>query len=94
MGVNHSPSGGLGMKYALVVYDKPGVLDALPEAERNAAYGEFMVLTADARFRAGEQLQPVRTARSVLVEDGVTQSADGPAVRSDVELSGLRLRRR
>jgi hypothetical protein len=76
------------MKYALLVYDKPGALEALPESERDAVYGEFMALTRDPRFRAGEQLQPAQTAQSVQVTGGAASTSPGPAVSSEIELSG------
>ena len=66
------------MKYALLVYTKPGAADALPEDERNAVYGEYFALTEDPRCVGGAQLQPVETATTVRVQDGRTLTTDGP----------------
>jgi hypothetical protein len=66
------------MKYALLIYEKPGSHEALGEQERAAAYGEYFALSGDARCEAGAQLQPVETATTVRVQDGKTLTTDGP----------------
>ena len=66
------------MQYALLIYDKPGSHEALPDAERNAVYGEYFALREDARCVGGAQLQPVDTATTVRVQDGKTLTTDGP----------------
>jgi hypothetical protein len=66
------------MKYALLIYDKPGSHEALPADERDAVYGEYFALTEDPRFVGGAQLQPVETATTVRVQDGRTLTTDGP----------------
>jgi hypothetical protein len=66
------------MKYALLVYSKPGVYEALPEAEQQAVFGEFMKLTEDPRLVTSAQLQPAETATTVRVENGSTLTTDGP----------------
>jgi hypothetical protein len=40
------------MKYALVIYAEPGYAEALPAAEREAAYAEYSALTDDAGYVA------------------------------------------
>ena len=50
------------MKYALLIYDKPGSHEALPDQEREAVYGEYFALSRDPRCVGGAQLQPVATA--------------------------------
>ncbi|MEO6857862.1 MAG: YciI family protein [Solirubrobacteraceae bacterium] len=66
------------MKYALLIYEKPGSHEALPDTERDAVYGEYFTLSDDARCVGGAQLQPVATATTVRVEAGRTLTTDGP----------------
>jgi hypothetical protein len=66
------------MKYALLIYEKPGSHEALPDDEREAVYGEYFALSDDPRCLAGGQLQPVETATTVQVEAGRTLTTDGP----------------
>jgi hypothetical protein len=66
------------MKYALLIYDKPGSHEALPDDEREAVYGEYFALSNDSRCTGGAQLQPVQAATTVQVEDGRTLTTDGP----------------
>ena len=67
------------MKYALLIYAKPGSHEALPEQERQAVFGEYMALVEDPRRVASAQLQPVDTATTVRVQDdGNALTTDGP----------------
>lgn len=66
------------MKYALLVYSKPGSHEALSEEDRNAVLGEYMAVAEDARCVTSAQLQPVDTATTVRVEDGRALTTDGP----------------
>jgi hypothetical protein len=66
------------MKYALLVYSKPGVFEALSEQEREKVSGEFQAISRDARCIDGAQLAPVATATTVRVQDGRTLTTDGP----------------
>lgn len=66
------------MKYALLIYEKPGSHEALGEQEREAAYGEYFALSSDPRCVGGAQLQPVQTATTVRVPNGQTLTTDGP----------------
>ena len=66
------------MKYALLIYSKPGSHEALSEADYQAVLGEYAAISNDSRCEAGAQLQPVETATTVRVEDGQTLTTDGP----------------
>ncbi len=66
------------MKYALLIYSKPGSHEALSEEDSRAVHGEYMAISNDARCLSGAQLQPVETATTVRVEDGRTLTTDGP----------------
>ena len=66
------------MKYAVLIYEKPGSHAAIPAEEQEAVYGEYFALRADSRCLDGAQLQSVETATTVQVQDGRTLTTDGP----------------
>ena len=66
------------MKYAMLIYTKPGSHESLPDAEREAVQREYFALSDDPRCVAGAELHPVQTATSVRVENGGTLTTDGP----------------
>ena len=66
------------MKYAMLIYGKPGSHEGLPEEEYRAVYGEYMALADDPRCVESGQLQPVDTATTVRVDGGRTLTTDGP----------------
>jgi hypothetical protein len=66
------------MKYALLIYEAPGSLEALPKGQYEAMFAEYMALSNKSRFLNGARLQPVETAKTVRVRDGQTLTTDGP----------------
>ena len=66
------------MKYALLIYSKPGSHEALSEDEAKSVHGEYMALSDDPRCVGGAQLQPVETATTVRVQNGSALTTDGP----------------
>lgn len=66
------------MKYALLIYDKPGSHEGLADDEREAVYGEYFALSDDPRCIGGAQLRPVSSATTVTVEGDRTLTTDGP----------------
>lgn len=66
------------MKYALLIYSKPGSHEALSEDEYKAVFGEYMTLAGDPRCLGSGQLQPVETATTVRVQNGKMLTTDGP----------------
>jgi hypothetical protein len=66
------------MRYALLIYEAPGSLEALPEGQYEAMFAEYMALSNKSRFLNGARLQPVETATTVRVVDGQTLTTDGP----------------
>ena len=66
------------MKYALLIFDKPGTYDGLSEEEYGAIHGEYMAISDDSRVYGGAQLQPVQTATTVRVNGGEPLITDGP----------------
>ncbi len=55
------------MKYALLIYEAPGSLEALPKGRYEAMFAEYMALSNKSRFLNGARLQPVETATTVRV---------------------------
>jgi hypothetical protein len=66
------------MKYAMLIYTKPGSHESLPDAHREAVHREYFALSDDPRCVTGAALHPVQTATSVRVENGSTLTTDGP----------------
>jgi hypothetical protein len=79
------------MQYALMIYAEPGYDEALPDAERQAVYAEYLALADDARAVGGAQLQPAETATSVRVIGGRTLMTDGPFADTKEVLGGFYL---
>jgi hypothetical protein len=66
------------MKYALLIYPKPGSHEALSEEDARAVTGEYMAISNDPRCLGGAELQPVETATTVRAGDGGMLTTDGP----------------
>jgi hypothetical protein len=77
------------MKYALLIYDRPGTYDALPDDERDAVFGEYFAISDEPTVVGGAQLQPVETATTVRVEAGESLTTDGPFADTKEILGGF-----
>jgi hypothetical protein len=66
------------MKYALLVYVKPGSFEALSNGEREAVSAEYFAVRDVPGVFDGAQLHPVQSATTVRVNDGQTLTTDGP----------------
>jgi hypothetical protein len=66
------------MKYALLVYSKPGSFETLGEDEQAKIYGQYRAVSDAPGVVGGEQLQPPDTATTIRVNDGQTLTTDGP----------------
>jgi|ERR1700674_296009 len=66
------------MKYALLIYIKPGATESLTPDERKAISGEYLDINKAPGINGGAQLKPVETATTVRVKDGRTLTTDGP----------------
>jgi hypothetical protein len=66
------------MRYALLIYDRPGAYDELPPDELEAVMGEYMAVSKEPAVVGGAQLRPVDTATTVRVQDGQALTTDGP----------------
>jgi hypothetical protein len=66
------------MQYALLIYTKPGTVESLTPAERQALSGEFYALRDEPGMLGGAALQPVTTATSVRADGAELLITDGP----------------
>jgi hypothetical protein len=78
------------MKYLLQIYSGGATseFERLSEDEQNAIVGEYLVLGQLPAVIGGDQLQPVETATTVRVENGLTLLTDGPFVEAKEYLGG------
>lgn len=66
------------MQYALLIYTKPGTVEALSPAEREALSTEYFALRDEPGVLGGAGLQPVTTATTIRLADGKPLVTDGP----------------
>ena len=66
------------MQYALLIYTKPGTVESLSPAEREALSAEYYALRDEPGVLGGAGLQPVTTATTVRLADGKPLVTDGP----------------
>ena len=66
------------MRYAVLIYERPGAYDRFSDDERRAFSAEYLELARDARVAGGAQLQGVQTATTVRVHDEQSLITDGP----------------
>ena len=66
------------MQYALLIYNKPGAVESLSPAEREAMSTEYFALRDEPGVLIGAGLQPVTTATTIRLADGKPLVTDGP----------------
>ena len=66
------------MQYALLIYTKPGTVESLSPAEREALSVEYYALRDEPGVLGGAGLQPVTTATTIRLADGKPLVTDGP----------------
>jgi hypothetical protein len=66
------------MRYAVLIYEKPGAYDPLSSEERRAVTAEYLAIRDDPRIVDGARLQPAEMATTVRVQGGETLITDGP----------------
>jgi hypothetical protein len=66
------------MKYALLIYPKPGSHEALSEDEYQSVNREYFAVRDEDGVIDGAHLQPVHTATTVRMHNGETLTTDGP----------------
>ena len=80
------------MQYLLLIYWNEAEAAKMTEADGAALtkeYGEFTQgIVKSGHFRAGDALQPTRTATTVRVRGGKTMTTDGPFAETKEQLGG------
>jgi hypothetical protein len=76
------------MKYAMLIYPKPGSHDGLEEEEATALTAEYLALRADARCVGGAHLQPAAMATTVRNGGAENLIVDGPFADAKEVLGG------
>jgi len=66
------------MRYAVLIYERPGAYDPLSPEERQAVSAEYLAIRDDPRVVDGARLQPAEMATTVRVREGGTLITDGP----------------
>ncbi len=79
------------MKYALLIYTRPGAWEELSESEQQSAHAEYMALNDEREVVGGEQLHAVDSATTVRVNDGHALTTDGPFADTKEILAGFYL---
>ena len=76
------------MKYALLIYPKPGSHEALGEDEAKSVSAEYYAFRDDPRCLGGAHLQPLETATTVRYGAGGNLITDGPYADTKEVLGG------
>jgi hypothetical protein len=76
------------MKYALLIYPKAGIFEALGEDEQESVSAEYLALRDDSRCVGGGHLQPIETVTTVRYGDGENLIVDGPYADTKEVLGG------
>jgi hypothetical protein len=83
------------MQYLLLIYRNEAEAAKMSEADipvMTKEYGEYTQgIIKSGHFRAGDALQPTRTATTVRVRDGKTMTTDGPFAETKEQLAGYYL---
>jgi len=83
------------MQYLLLIYDSEKAQTAMPEADRQKLFADYMAFTKDIKasghFKAGDALQRTHTATTVRVREGKISTTDGPFAETREQLGGYYL---
>ncbi|MDQ3370672.1 MAG: YciI family protein [Myxococcota bacterium] len=85
------------MQYMLLIYNSEKAWETMPEAERTAAFNEYMQFSKDIETSGhmktgdGNALESVKAATTVRVRDGKVQTTDGPFAETREQLGGYYL---
>ncbi len=83
------------MQYMILIYSDERAWAQLSPDELGREMGAYFAyseaLVAAGVMRAGDELQPTSTARSITVRDGAAHVADGPYVDTKEQLGGYYL---
>jgi len=76
------------VKYALLIYPKPGSEEALGEAEYKSVSAEYLAFHEDPRCLGGAHLQPIEMTTTVRYGGGEHLITDGPYADTKEVLAG------
>jgi hypothetical protein len=76
------------MKYALLIYTKPGATDNFTNGELEAMSAEYFAMRDEPGCVGGGGLQDVATATTVRVSDGQVLTTDGPFAETKEVFAG------
>ncbi|MFI5257558.1 MAG: YciI family protein [Gemmatimonadales bacterium] len=83
------------MKFLLLIYNDPALVDALPPQEFDADMRSCFVhadeLKSEGRLLESQQLAPASTAKSVRIRQGRQTTVDGPFAETKELLGGFNL---
>ena len=79
------------MQYALLIYRRPGDMDALTAQEQEQVNREYWAIRKEPGITAGAGLHPVETATTVRVTDGQALITDGPFADTKEVFAGFYL---
>jgi hypothetical protein len=76
------------MKYALLIYTTPGMVDHFTNGELEAMSSEYYALREEPGCIEGGQLADIATATTVRVDDGRALTTDGPFAETKEVFAG------
>jgi hypothetical protein len=79
------------MRFAVLVYEKPGAYEGLSAAALEQLTAEYLEIGQLPGYIGGAQLQPIETANSVRLEGGETLITDGPFASTKEVFGGFYL---
>jgi hypothetical protein len=83
------------VKYMVLIYNRPGFVEDLSEAERTELFGEvdamLKELTESGELLGTEALADPSITRTVRVRDGVPAVTDGPFIEAKEQFAGYLL---
>jgi len=80
------------MQYLLMIFRDEKTAQFAADGEMSKEYGDFTQgIIKSGHFRAGDALEPTRTATTVRVRNGKTVTTDGPFAETKEQLAGYYL---
>jgi hypothetical protein len=81
------------VKYMLLIYNNPAMLEALPEAEMKAIMNDVGAIMSELQetgeWVGGEALAHPSQTKTVRVRDGVPAITDGPFIEAKEQFAGF-----
>jgi hypothetical protein len=77
------------MRYALLIYNRPGSFEGLPPNEQQKVYEQFQALGTTPGIATGMRLKPAEHATTVRMQDDRVLVTDGPFADTKEVLGGV-----